>query len=125
MQALCQWDTQHVQSTEALLDLFSALEAGAESIGPAVEIVEKYWSDPKSIDARIGEAATKWDLSRISPVDRNVMRVAIVEASSGAVPPRVAIDEAIEIAGEYGGADSPRFVNGVLDAVFRKMSLLE
>ena len=49
------------------------------------------------------------------------MRVAVTEMIEGRVPPKVAVNEAIEIAREYGGADSPKFVNGVLDVVLRSL----
>jgi N utilization substance protein B len=121
VQALCEWDVQQSQSSERLLALFYALEAPTEALGPAIELVEGYWKLAPTVDAHIDEAATKWDLSRISPVERNTMRVAVVEMLSRAVPPRVALDEAIEIGKEYGGADSPRFINGVLDAVMKRI----
>lgn len=124
MQALCEWDVQKTESTERLLELFGQLEAPPEVLSPAVELIEAYWSMRRDVDNRIADAATKWDLSRISPVERNAMRVAVVEILQGAIPPRVALDEAIEIGREYGGADSPRFINGVLDAVLRKSGLL-
>ena len=66
-------------------------------------------------------ASDKWDVSRISPVERNIIRLAIVELTGDDVPPKVAINEAIEIARQYGGAESPKFVNGVLDVVFKSL----
>jgi N utilization substance protein B len=58
----------------------------------------------------------------MSPVDRNVIRLAVVELEAGTVPPRVVMDEAIEISREYGSLESPRFVNGVLDALYKQQS---
>lgn len=124
MQALCQWDVQQVQSAQELLDLFERLEADPQLFSPAVELVERFWETRQSVDEQIGSAVTRWDLSRVSPVERNIMRVAVVEVLSGATPPRVALDEAIELGREFGGGDSPRFINGVLDAVLRRLGLL-
>ena len=121
MQALCEWDVQRSESAQAVLELFASLDAPNEAIGPGIELVEAFWRQRASVDGHISLAATKWDLDRISPVERNIMRVVVVEMTSGKTPPRVAIDEAIEIAREFGGADSPRFVNGVLDAVMKKL----
>jgi N utilization substance protein B len=122
MQALCQWDVQHDESLEALND-FVAAQNVAEAVGSySRELVEAFWSRRQRVDDRITAAATKWSLSRISPVERNVMRVAIVELLAEAVPPKAALNEAIEIAREYGGADSPRFVNGVLDVVLKRLT---
>lgn len=125
MQALCEWDVHKTQSTDGLLDLFASLEAAPQTLTPAIGMVEAYWRMAKEVDAHISEAATKWDLSRISPVERNAMRVAVVEMLSASAPLRVAIDEAIEIGKEYGGADSPRFINGVLDAVLKRIANVE
>jgi len=121
MQALCQWDVQGDESPETLDDFFAAQEASEAAAGYAKELVGAYWSRHQGIDDRIAAAATKWDLSRISPVERNVMRVALVELLGEEIPPKVALNEAIEIGREYGGADSPRFINGVLDTVFKRL----
>ena len=67
------------------------------------------------LDAAIAAHAKGWEIDRIAPLERNVMRVALYEIEHSAdVPTEVAIDEAIEIAKEYCGADAPGFVNGVL-----------
>jgi N utilization substance protein B len=61
-----------------------------------------------------------WRLDRLSRVDRSVLRLAITELLFlEDVPPKVAVQEGVRLAGQYGGDDSPRFVNGVLDAVLR------
>jgi N utilization substance protein B len=68
------------------------------------------------IDRRLGEAAENWRLPRMAAVDRNVLRLGAYELLFAPdTPPSVAIDEAIELARRYGSADSPAFVNGVLD----------
>jgi N utilization substance protein B len=69
------------------------------------------------IDALLTSAAENWRLSRMAAVDRNVLRLALFEMldSSDPSPPAVIINEAIELARRYGSADSPAFVNGVLD----------
>ena len=120
MQALCQWDAQKEDSSEALADLFAASEGSAESKVYATKLVTAYWVDRTSVDEAIESAAEKWSLPRISPVERNVIRIAVIEIRHEWAPPRVVLDEAIEIGREYGGADSQRFINGVLDAVLRR-----
>jgi N utilization substance protein B len=72
------------------------------------------------IDAVIARHAHGWTLDRIAPLDRNVMRVALYEIDHAGTPAEVAIDEAVEIAKEYCGADAPGFVNGVLGAAVRE-----
>jgi N utilization substance protein B len=61
-----------------------------------------------------------WTVDRIAPLDLNVMRVALFEIEEGETPYEVAIDEAVEIAKEYCGADAPKFINGVLGAIVRE-----
>jgi N utilization substance protein B len=74
-----------------------------------------------AIDAVIARAAENWTLDRMSRVDRNLLRVAVCELFYVPdVPLRVALDEAIEIAKRFGGDDSGRFVNGILDRVARE-----
>lgn len=73
------------------------------------------------LDAVIARHARGWELERIAPLERNVMRVALYEIEhSEDVPDEVAIDEAVSIAKEYCGADAPGFVNGILGAIVRE-----
>lgn len=70
------------------------------------------------IDALIAEAASNWRLVRIAATDRNLLRIAVFEMLElDDIPPQVAINEAVEIAKRFAGEDSPKFINGVLDAV--------
>ena len=74
-----------------------------------------------SIDRRLNESLTNWRLERLSVIDRNILRIGAAELlHMEDVPPRVVIQEAIVLAEKYGTAESPRFVNGVLDAVMRR-----
>jgi N utilization substance protein B len=74
----------------------------------------------EELDATISRHARGWDLERLAPLDRNLMRVALYEMGHTDVPVEVAIDEAVEIAKEYSGADAPGFVNGILGAAARE-----
>ena len=74
------------------------------------------------IDELIARYAEHWDLDRMAVVDRNILRLAVYELMRDAeVPPKVAINEAIEIAKKFGAADSGRFINGVLDRIYREL----
>ena len=121
MQALCQWDVQRDASAEALDAVEESMEGSRRGAAYARTLVERFWAMRKGVDRRLTAASTEWSLSRISPVERNAMRVATVEMMGDVVPPKVAINEAIEIVRAYGGADSPKFVNGVLDAVLKTL----
>jgi N utilization substance protein B len=118
VQALTQLDVQGDAFLEEL-DVFFAhsdLEPNEATRSYARDLVRKCWADRASMDATIVAVAEHWSLERMSPVDRNAIRVALAEMADG-VQAGVAMNEAIEIAREYGSAESPRFVNGVLDAI--------
>ncbi len=72
------------------------------------------------LDATISRHSKGWELDRIAPLERNVMRVALYEIEHSDVPDEVAIDEAVELTKRYCGADAPGFVNGVLGAAVRE-----
>ncbi len=69
------------------------------------------------IDTRISEKSEHWKIERMPMVDRNILRMAIYEMSRKQTPPAVVIDEALELARQFSGEESVRFINGVLDAV--------
>ena len=75
----------------------------------------------EAIDAEIVNLARGWSLERIAPLERSILRVALFELlHSEAVPPEIAIDEAVGLAQEFCGADAPGFVNGILGAAARQ-----
>lgn len=73
------------------------------------------------LDAVITRHSVGWRVDRMSPVDRNVLRVAVLELVLGDVPAAAVIDEALEIAKRFSGEDAVRFVNGVLAAVLQEV----
>jgi transcription antitermination protein NusB len=97
---------------------------GIKDISFAKEIVSNGLSRRTTIDDIITRAAPDWPIDKISIVDRNILRIGLTELLFGdraQVPPKVAIDEAIELAKSYGGETSGRFVNGVLGAIYKEM----
>ncbi len=123
MQALCQWDVQSEASEAVLAEVFEGLDAPPQAIPHATRLVRDFWHNAGSVDERLSRAAEHWSLDRMSPVERNAMRVAVVELLAGEVPSAVSLDEAIEIVKEFGGKESPRFVNGVLNRVLEIMRI--
>jgi N utilization substance protein B len=84
----------------------------------AERLVTGVQSDLERIDRMIGEAAPAFPVAQLPPVDRNILRIAIYELLHEAdVPLKAAINEAVEIAKQYGGESSSRFVNGVLGTI--------
>ncbi len=117
MQWLCHNDAFAGDIDEPLERIARDLEASDGTLADARALCQRLVKAADTIDKMLGDAIQNWELKRISAVDRNVMRVATVELLGRKVPVKVILNEAIEIAREYGSADSPRFVNGVLDTV--------
>lgn len=84
------------------------------------ELAQGVDSHREELDEEIAAYAKGWSVDRIAPLDLNVMRVALYEIEFTDTPAEVAIDEAIEIAKEYCGAEAPKFINGILGAVVRE-----
>lgn len=80
------------------------------------------WNNIETCDKLITEAAIKWDMSRLSSVDKSILRLSTYQMRfCPDIPKKVVINEAIEIAKCFSGSQSPRFINGVLDAILRKL----
>lgn len=90
-----------------------------EAVAYARELVKGVLSHREELDALIGEAAPTWPLSQIAKVDKNILRIAIYEVlfNNEAVPPKAAINEAVELAKAFGSESSAKFINGVLGTV--------
>lgn len=86
-----------------------------EALEYAHQLVTGLALERRAIDQDISELSTEWSLERLSITDRNILRIALWELKQGGVP-AVIVDEAVELAKQYGGPDSPRFVNGILGA---------
>jgi len=89
----------------------------------AEELIRGVEARRDELDQRLRHYAEHWDVSRMSAVDRNVMRVALFEMlERGDVPPVVSINEGVELAKAFGGTSAGRFVNGILDRARRDLS---
>ncbi len=90
-------------------------ELSAEERGFAEALCQKVQEEREGLDRLIEGASRHWRLERMSRVDRNILRLAAAELRAGRTPVAVVLDEAIELAKEFGAAESPAFVNGVLN----------
>jgi N utilization substance protein B len=86
--------------------------------GPLVRLVAQR---QRALDDELAEVTTNWRLERIGAVERCVLRLAAAELTIGETPPRVVIQEAVTLAERFGSVPSAKFVNGVLDALARRM----
>jgi N utilization substance protein B len=126
MQSLYEWDFYAKKPV-----LKEIVERNIKEFGPGLESVEFIWqlidgisAHLEEIDKIIGKAAPEWPLEQIGIIDRNVLRIGLFEllyAKKEEVPPKVAINEAIELAKSFGGESSGRFVNGVLGTVYKQI----
>jgi transcription antitermination protein NusB len=123
LQSLFEWDFRGCRKgelmsvTEHALNEFAPGLEETEFVYDLVKGIEKYWD---KLNKMITESAPDWPLEQITTVDRNVLRIGIYElkfAEADDVPPKVAINESIELAKTFGGASSGKFVNGVLGTI--------
>ena len=127
MQSLYEWDFKG-QKQEMLLEI---IEHNLKEFGPGLEetkfvqeIIDGVLAHLDQINKIIEKAAPQWPLNQIAIVDRNVLRIGICELLFGnreEVPPKVAINEAIELAKTFGSEASGKFVNGVLGTIYREI----
>lgn len=116
LQMLFAMDTAAHSAERAILDFWDQFPGDAEGRPYADRLVQEVWGVRAEIDAAIQKTAANWRLERMTPVDRNILRVAAYELLHRPdIPLEVIIDEAVELAKEYGADQSSAFVNGVLD----------
>jgi transcription antitermination protein NusB len=126
LQTLYEWDfsDQKISPDQILRRDASEFAAGAQCEGFMKNLLDGVISKQKDLDNVITKAAPEWPIEKISVMDRNILRLGLYEllfADREQVPPKVAINEAIELAKKFGGETSGKFVNGVLGAVYKEM----
>lgn len=104
------------------LKAFWAAESGTEETVKefATQLVNSVKDNIKEIDEVISKYATNWQIERMAVIDRNILRIATLEILYlSDIPPKVSINEAVDIAKKYGDTNSGKFVNGILDKINR------
>ncbi len=127
LQTLFEWDLNSIEKK----DVGGVLERNIQEFAPnkadatfIEKLLDGVLGKQPELDQVIEKAAPEWPIDRISPVDRNILRLGLYEllfADRKEVPAKVAINEAIELAKQFGGENSSRFVNGVLGAVYKEI----
>ncbi|OGG88234.1 transcription antitermination factor NusB [Candidatus Kaiserbacteria bacterium RIFOXYD1_FULL_42_15] len=127
LQSLFEWDLNAIEKKQVI----EVLDRNIEEFAPNKtdrpfmgKLLEGILGKQPELDLVIEKAAPEWPIDRISPVDRNILRLGLFEllfADRREVPAKVAINEAIELAKQFGGENSSRFVNGVLGAVYKEI----
>ncbi|MEK7149591.1 MAG: transcription antitermination factor NusB [Patescibacteria group bacterium] len=126
LQSLYEWDFYNKKE-----DFVKALERNIQEFGSGIDEPEFAWrlangviEHLKEIDEIIRKAAPQWPLEQLPVVDRNVLRIGLYEliyADRAETPEKVAINEAIELAKNFGGESSGKFINGVMGTVYKEM----
>jgi N utilization substance protein B len=127
MQSLYEWDFNGKKKE----NLEKIVEKNIKEFGPGLEdatfvhqLVNGVVGSISKLDQIIEKAAPEWPIDQINIVDRNVLRIGLYEilySKKEEVPPKVAINEAIELAKNFGGESSGKFINGVLGTVFKEI----
>ncbi len=127
MQSLYEWDFNGKKDSE----IDEIIKKNIKEFGPGLDdtsfvenLVKNTIGNQDKIDPLIEKCAPEWPLDQVTIVDRNILRLGIYELLFGnyeEVPPKVAINEAIELAKSFGGESSGRFVNGVLGTIYREL----
>ena len=127
MQSLYEWDFKGKKKEnlkEVVNRNIDEFAAGVEDTSFIQDLVDGVVKHLEELDKIIEKAAPQWPLEQIAVVDRNILRLGLYELLFGKreeVPPKVAINEAIELAKSFGGESSGKFINGVLGTVYREI----
>ena len=122
LRSLYCWEISGKKPEEVFSDLVSQIELDNSSKLFSRELFKKVIEHQKEIDELIKKNVQHWDFSRIAVVDKNILRIGICELLYlDDIPVKVSLDEAIELAKKYSSEDSGSFVNGVLDAIAKKI----
>lgn len=127
LQSLYEWDFKGGKNDEIVKIIKKNVQEfapGMDDISFAQMLVETVAENRNKIDPLIEKCAPEWPIEQVTLVDRNILRLGICELLYGnyeEVPPKVAINEAIELAKSFGGESSGRFVNGVLGTIYREL----
>jgi N utilization substance protein B len=120
IQVLFLWDTQGDADVAAAGQIMGDFSDDAVVRMRAMQFAQGAWEIRQETDGILERHAPQWPPRRQPGVDRAILRLAAWEMSKTDTPPKVAIDEAIELAKEYSTEQSPAFINGVLDAILRE-----
>ncbi len=123
LQALYAWDMRGAASNleKVATQVWDDMAITAEERRVAGPIVRLVANRQRDLDAQLADVTTNWRMERIGAVERCVLRMAAAELTIGDTPPKVIIQESVTLAERYGSAASAKFVNGVLDALARRM----
>ncbi len=109
-------DPRHIKRREAVKFLFAETYTPQDNLP---ELVKQILEKKEIIDMQIQRSAPEWPVDKLNRIDLAILRLAIYELESAENPPKVIIDEAVELAKEFGAESSPSFINGVLGTIYK------
>jgi transcription antitermination protein NusB len=121
LQMLFEWDIARQKPARIEQHFWKSARAADSTRTFANQLFEGAITEADSSDRLVEKLSENWRLERLAAVDRNILRLAIYELRSGTAPPKVVIDEALELAKKFSSAESPGFLNGVLDAAYKTL----
>ena len=125
LQILYAWE---MQGTPRVVDVTSGLTRITGRVPVALEDAERLATsvigEARTLDEHAAAAADNWRIERLGAIERNILRIGVYELTAQTAPPKVVINEAVQLAHWFGGLKSPAFVNGVLDRVARSLGRL-
>jgi N utilization substance protein B len=121
LQMLFEWDMTRQEPARVEHLFWKSARAAASTREFADELFEGSVAKAAEIDLLVEKLADNWRLERLAAVDRSILRLAIYELRLGTTPPKVVIVEALELAKKFSSAESPAFLNGILDAAFKSL----
>jgi len=121
VQALYQFDAGSADSHEIVKASLDDSPGDEETHTRGFDLARRAWETRQLADAAVATLTPEWPTHRQPAVDRTILRLAYYEISSGKTPPKVAINEAIELAKEFSTEKSPMFINGVLDKIYKSL----
>jgi len=110
-------DPRHQKRREIVKRLFAETFTKQSSTNDSVA---KILAQKENLDKKIGASAPAWPINKLNRIDLAILRLAVYELTEGKTPAKVVIDEAVELAKEFGSENSPGFVNGVLGTIYGK-----
>lgn len=125
MQVLFLWDTNGERDAQLAQQLANDAPLADEERRAGLQMADDAWSARETSDAWIARLAPQWPPRRQPGVDRSILRLAVWELTAAPTPPKVVLDEAIEMAKSFSTEQSPAFINGVLDAVHKESEALK
>ena len=123
MQMLFQWDMSKQDFTKLEVKFWKSAKAADKTRVFANKLFEGAANDVAALDAIIVKHADNWRFERLAAIDRAILRLAIHEMNGKDTPPKVVLNEAVDLAKKFSSEDSGAFVNGILDAVHKALQV--